>query len=207
MESQQKSLKNLTGLRFGKLTVTGRSETNSKSGNARWACQCECGGNATVIGSHLRSGKTSSCGCLRTSEIAQGHSHERIYRTWNGMHKRCYNPKHDKYKWYGAKGISVCLEWHDFITFREWALSNGYTDELTIDRKNPFQNYSPDNCQFVDMKFQANNKTNNKIVAYKNVEYTAAQFAEKLNVPYYTVRNQLRAGWSIEKIVKRAKGA
>ena len=192
-------LKDLTGKCFDKLLVLKRAESNSKSGNAMWVCRCECGNIVTVIGSKLRSGYTKSCGCLRISNVSQGHSKERIYRTWRGMHQRCYNPNDDKYKWYGAKGISICPEWHDFSTFRVWALANGYTDKLTIDRINPKENYNPNNCRWVDMKFQANNKTNNKIVTYQDQEYSVAQFADKLNVPYHTVRNQMRLGWSIEK--------
>jgi len=199
-------MKDLTGQRFGKLIVLERATSNSKSGNARWTCRCDCGGIVTVIGSHLRDRHTSSCGCLKMCDALQGHSRERIYRTWRGMHQRCYNKTHDKYKWYGEKGIVICSEWHDFMAFREWALGSGYTDNLTIDRTNPDGNYCPENCRWVDMKFQANNKTNNRIVTWLNENYTVSQFAEKLHVPYHTVRNQMKLGWGIEKIVLQANG-
>jgi hypothetical protein len=197
-------LKDINGIKYGRLTVIRRSQSNSKTGNAMWICECDCGNIVTVIGSKLRSGYTKSCGCLRISNIAQGHSRERIYVTWKGMHQRCCNPDHDKYKWYGEKGITICDEWHDFIVFREWAFKNGYTDNLTIDRINPDDNYNSNNCQWVDMKYQANNRTNNRIIEYEGKEYSVAQFADMLTVPYHTVRNQMRLGWSIEKIVNRA---
>jgi hypothetical protein len=117
------------------------------------------------------------------------------------MHQRCYNPRHDKYRWYGARGISICLEWHNFTTFREWALINGYTDELTIDRIKTNKGYSPDNCQWVDMKFQANNRNSNRILELNGQSYTVAQMAEAFSISSYTIFNRLRLGWSLEKIV------
>ncbi|NHC20304.1 hypothetical protein G6554_18845 [Bacillus sp. MM2020_4] len=196
------TVKQLTGQRFGKLTVIQRSEKNSKSGNAMWVCYCDCGNQAVVIGSHLRSGHTTSCGCNRISEKSMGHSQERLYRIWNGMHNRCYDPKHDRYKWYGNKGISICDKWHDYLTFREWALEHGYSNNLTIDRINPNGNYHPNNCQWVDMKIQANNRSNNRIIKYKGKNYTAIQLAETCNLLPHTVYNRLKLGWSVEQIVE-----
>lgn len=167
-----------------------------------WICQCDCGNTVIVIGSHLRNLHTQSCGCLKISETLQGHSRERIYHIWRGMHQRCYNPKHDNYKWYGAKGISICLEWHDFITFRDWALKNRYTDELTIERIKSDQNYCPNNCKWVDMKIQANNRHNNRIIQYSGNKFTVTQLAETYGLSPYTVFNRLRLGWDIEKIIK-----
>lgn len=195
-------LKDLTGARFDKLTVISRANTNSKSGNAMWVCRCECGSITEVIGSKLRSGYTKSCGCLRISDTAQGYSKERVYRTWRGMHQRCYNQKHDKYKWYGGRGITICPEWHDFITFRIWALENGYSDDLTIDRIDPDDNYCPDNCQWVDMKTQANNRSNNRILYFNGKAYTVSQIAEMFGISSFTIFNRLRLKWSVEQIVR-----
>lgn len=83
-------LKIMIGQRFGNLVVISRNPQNSKSGNARWDCKCDCGNKATVIGSKLRNGHTKSCGCARKSEVAQGYSKTRLYRIWRGMHNRCY---------------------------------------------------------------------------------------------------------------------
>lgn len=195
------TLNQLTDSRFGKLLVLKRSEQNSKSGNAMWVCKCDCGNVVTVIGSHLRSQHTSSCGCNRISDISMGHSKERLYRTWKGMHNRCYDPKHDRYRWYGGKGISICDEWHDFLIFREWALVNGYTDDLTIDRIKSDRSYCPDNCQWVDMKVQANNRSNNHILHYNGKKYTATQLAEAHGMSQHTIFNRLKLGWSIDQIV------
>jgi len=117
------------------------------------------------------------------------------------MHKRCSDPKSDRYKWYGGKGISVCDEWDDFLNFRNWALENGYTDELTIDRINSEGNYEPNNCRWQTQKQQMNNVSSNKIILYKGKKYTQSKFSEEFNLKYHTVRNRLRLGWSLDRIV------
>ncbi|HEQ5040169.1 TPA: hypothetical protein VG511_000623 [Streptococcus pyogenes] len=198
-------LKELDGLRFGSLTVINRNRNNSKGGNARWNCLCDCGNKTVVIGSKLRSGYTKSCGCARKNDNAKGYSSTRLYRIWKGMMNRCYNHKNDNYKYYGGKGISICDEWLTFINFRTWSLSNGYKESLTIDRINPKGNYTPLNCRWVSMKMQQNNKTNNRYLSYLGQEYTIAEFSEKLNVTYWTVINQLKLGWSVERIVEEAR--
>lgn len=194
-------LNRLVGQRFGKLTVLNRADHNSKSGNAMWVCRCDCSSTVTVIGSHLRSGHTTSCGCNRISERSNGHSKDRLYRTWKGMHNRCYDPNHDHYKWYGGKGISICYQWHSFMTFRTWAIANGYTDDLTIERIKSDGNYCPENCKWVDMKVQANNRSNNRILWHNGKQYTATQLAEAHGLSPHTVFNRLKLGWTIDQIV------
>ena len=199
-------LKNLVGRQFGELIVLKRNPVNSKSGNARWDCKCSCGNIATVIGSKLRSGATKSCGCARKSKIAQGFSKTRLYRIWSLMKKRCYRNENENFKHYGGRGIEVCEEWKkDFIAFRSWALSHGYADNLSIDRIDVNGNYEPSNCRWADIKTQAHNRRNNHIITYLNNDYTVSEFAELLKVSYWTVSNQLKLGWSIEKIVQKAR--
>lgn len=198
---KNKLVNKLTGKIFGKLTVLKRAEQNSKSGNAMWVCQCSCGNIVSVIGSHLRSHHTTSCGCNRVKPNTNGHSKERLYHIWRGMNNRCFNHKDHRYKWYGEKGITICNEWIDFLTFREWALNNGYSDDLTIDRIDKYGNYSPQNCQWVNMKVQANNRNNNRIIQFNGKKYTATQLAEAFNLSPYTIFNRLKLGWEIERIV------
>ncbi|MFT8476623.1 MAG: hypothetical protein ABF682_04360 [Liquorilactobacillus sp.] len=189
----------LTGKRFGKLTVIEKSGPN-KSGNIKWVCKCDCGNTKIVNGSHLRSGHTKSCGCRRISSVSQGHSKERIYVIWIGMHNRCYKPEHDAYKWYGNKGIKVCQEWHTFMNFRKWALNNGYSNSRTIDRINSKLNYCPQNCRWETIKKQANNRSNNLIVNFQGKNFTATEFAEFIGYKQFTVYNRLRLGWTTERI-------
>lgn len=142
----------LTGKRFGLLTVLNRS--TEKAVRVKWQCHCECGNEIVVEGQHLRSGATISCGCYHKDELSKrrmqhGYSKTRLYSIWYGMKCRCSMPSHSTYTYYGGRGISVCAEWLDFIKFQEWALANGYTDGLEIDRINNDSDYAPDNCRWV----------------------------------------------------------
>ena len=127
-------------------------------------------------------------------------SYYRIYRIWSGMKQRCYNQKSPEYKWYGGKGIAVCDEWlHDFKAFYNWAITNGYADDLTIDRKDNSKGYSPDNCRWATNKEQHNNQSNNVKITYNNKTQTLKQWSEELNVNYSTLRMRIERGWSIER--------
>ena len=199
--TKAKNFKNLLGMRFDKLTVIKRTK-NNKCGQAMWICKCDCGGETIASSGHLLDGHTTSCGCNKLSKIANGHSRERIYRIWNGMKKRCYYKNNDNYKYYGEIGITICDEWkNSFMKFRQWALNNGYKNNLTIDRIDFDKGYEPNNCRFVNMTIQQNNKRSNRIVIHNNKKYTVAELARKLGIKYYTIHNRLSLGWSIERIV------
>ena len=198
----------LTGQRFGRLIVLERVGT-SKSGRIKWLCQCDCGKSATTTGTNLRTGVTKSCGCYmiecettRIKEICTTHgkSHTRLYRTWKNMKQRCYNPNNTYYHRYGGRGITICAEWkQDFKAFYDWAMSNGYTDELTIDRIDVNGNYEPSNCRWVTKEIQNKNTRRNINITYKGETHNVREWSSILNININTLYDRLRRGWSGEK--------
>ena len=205
----------LTGQKFGRLTVVQRGE-NSKAGKARWICVCECGNptSVLVVGSDLMNGRTKSCGCSQAQtriengkkNTTHGQSNTRLYKIWIGMKKRCYNPSSIDYKNYGAKGIKICDEWHDFSVFNEWAIEHGYSKDLTIDRKDCAKDYSPENCQWSDILTQNNNKTNSHHLTYKGETKTMSEWCRELNLSYNLVKQRINVyGWTVEDAFEKPK--
>lgn len=157
----------LVGKRFGRLTVIEQSG-RAHDRHILWKCKCDCGNTTNVSSRDLKDGHTQSCGCLQklavhNTRYKHGDRDARLYSVWKDMKKRCENSNCKSYKWYGAKGVSVCTEWHDYKAFKKWAFANGYNQdakfgECTIDRIDPFGNYEPSNCRWTTMAEQAKNK-------------------------------------------------
>jgi hypothetical protein len=157
---------NMVGKTFGRLTVI--EPDVPKEGRTRYLCKCECGTVKTVIGRDLVSGHTKSCGCLWRDKVTKhggrsASNTDRLYHVWRSMINRCEYPKHKSFKYYGGRGIAVCKEWHDYETFKSWAMDNGYNAQAdfmkcTLDREDTNGNYTPDNCRWTSMEFQNKNK-------------------------------------------------
>jgi len=163
---------NLKGKRFGRLIAL-EPTNNRKSNCVVWKCLCECGNFHFISTKALRKG-TKSCGCLQRevsrlklleSNFKHGECGTRLYTIWRSMKYRCSNPNNKSFKYYGARSIKVCKEWKDdFIQFRDWALSHGYQDDLTLDRADADEDYSPKNCSWIT---KSENSKRIKIAAYE----------------------------------------
>ena len=186
---------NLIGMKFGKLTVISRAE-NTKSGKTRWICRCDCGRfkEKPVASYALMSGGTTSCGCRyfesnKGRNTKHGMGDTRLNRIWDGMKRRCkVNPRYSD--------ISVCDEWNSFETFAEWALSHGYSDELTIDRIDNDKGYSPDNCRWVTYKIQMNNRRSNRLVTINGETHNMKEWSDISGIPYHTIMYRVYHGWN-----------
>lgn len=156
-------MKDLTGKKFGRLVVLGKS-SKKQNGKIHWWCQCECGNLANTYTGALISGNTKSCGCLqrqRSAEVSTIHGQSKrggqskTYSSWASMMSRCYNPKVKHYSYYGGRGLSVCKRWHSFAEF----LSDmGEKPEgLSLERTNNNKDYSPENCRWATPSDQSRN--------------------------------------------------
>ena len=115
------------------------------------------------------------------------------------MRERCNNPNWRGAKYYSEKGISICEEWSDYLTFREWSLCNGYQEGLSLDRIDNNGNYCPENCRWTTNKVQANNRSKNKRLTLNGETKTLSEWADIVEIPYDTLKRRSLSGWSDEK--------
>ena len=195
------------GQKFGMLTVTGF--VNRKKGNKYswcWQVKCECGEERIVYPYKLINGNTKSCGCAKKDRcrnmtekyrITHNGRNDRLYHIWRGMKQRCLNVSGKDYKNYGGRGISVCEEWaNDYAAFKKWALENGYSDELSIDRINVDADYSPENCRWADAKTQMNNTRFNIFVEINGETKTVKQWCDYYKLNPQTIYSRIHRGIS-----------
>lgn len=132
--------------------------------------------------------------------VFHGDSKMSIYHVWHAMINRCRNPKLKAYPNYGGRGIEVCKKWHDYLTFKEWAVNNGYNKSLTLERIDVDGNYCPENCTWTTMKRQSNNRRNNHLIAHNGKTKTITEWANALGINENTLRSRIiKCNWSIEK--------
>lgn len=184
------------GYRQNKLTVTGIVFKNKRY---LWECQCDCGNTAIVYPQQMITGRQKACRCGKSVTFHEMHykhggAGTRLYEIWCSMKKRCNNPHAKNYARYGGRGITVCSEWEQFEPFRDWALSVGYAEALTLERKDVNGNYCPENCTWIPQKRQARNRTSNKNIQINGETHTLVEWCEIRKLNYSTVYSRIRRG-------------
>lgn len=188
----------LTGQIFGRLTVIGLDESK-RTRKTYWLCQCECGKIKSARSDSLLCGAIKSCGCMKKEQdktnLTANHSHKQsgkpLYNVWQSMKRRCYNNNDLHYHRYGGRGIIVCEEWkNSFEAFYKWAIANGYSEGLTIDRIDNNGNYEPSNCKWSTNKEQSNNRSTNIKITIGNATKTLTEWCEIFEVDYMTIRQR-----------------
>ena len=193
-----KNSDSLAGGRFGRLTVMSQ---DGKRGTRRlWLCLCDCGSETRVTTSNLKAGSVSSCGCLaREVTSARSTTHggrlTRLYSIWHGMKARCSRP-HPNHKYHHGLGVSVCEEWaSSFAAFRDWAVSNGYSEHLSIDRIDNDGDYTPNNCRWATYRQQRLNAR----TTLRTSDGDPAIIVAALNgINRSTFYSRLSSGWSVD---------
>lgn len=189
-------LSDLTGQSFGNWIVLYRNGS-TKNKAAVWRCRCTlCGTEHDVVGASLINGLSTKCrACVPRQTLSMKHRDERIYHIYTAMKQRCYNSSHKSYLLYGGRGVEVCKGWiSSFDLFYEWAMSNGYEDNLTLDRIDINGNYEPNNCRWVTISVQNRNRRNNIFITYNGETNVLSVMCRKYNVNYSSVRSKARNG-------------
>lgn len=202
-----RSLKDYTGQRFGRLTAVSFVERDPKWNDHKWEFRCDCGGVYVTGIKQARGGHTASCGCLFRDVMAERNTTHGLtktnrseYRSWKDMRARCLTPTDTDYRDYGGRGISVCSRWDDFAAFLE---DMGPRPRgTTIDRIDVNGNYEPSNCRWASAHVQANNKRNNRLLEMNGVTKTLQEWCRQFGLEHSKVRYRLSRGWSLDDALK-----
>lgn len=201
----------LTGRRFGRITVLGFKERKNK--HTYWFCLCDCGTEFVSIGNNLCRGKSKSCGCLRKEMVSEkykthGDSTERLCRIWYSIRRRIFNTHDPRYKDYGGRGIRLCDRWLKYENFKADMYSS-YIEhvqkfgewETTIERKDVDGDYCPDNCTWATREEQGKNTRRTVRLEYRGHVYSIAELAQEFNINPRTLKHRLRRGWTVEQAI------
>ena len=193
--------KSIIGEKYGKLTVIKLHHIKKTYRKFYYyLCKCECGNETIVLKSSLLNNLTRSCGCYNTEvrkeqckKRAKHHlTNTRLHSIWEKMNGRCYCKTSPDYNSYGGRGIKICNEWKkDFKTFYNWAINNGYKDNLTIDRIDVNGNYEPSNCRWATQKQQQRNRRNNVLITHLGITHCLSEWAEIYKIPYKLLYQRL----------------
>lgn len=202
-----KTVSDIVGNKYGRLTVTAFAGYSQHARpRPQWLCKCTCGNEYVGVGSALKNGNTSSCGCLRkevstANATTHGMKGTSVYNTWSGMINRCSLPSNNRYARYGGRGISVCKRWLSFENFLE-DMGEPKKGE-SIDRVNNNGNYEPSNCRWANDATQRRNKSNNIWIKVGNESMIITDWAKRLGCGINTIKRRIARGWDIVDAVTR----
>lgn len=195
----------VAGQKYGRLQVIKEAEpmVNKNGHNRMVLCRCDCGRFVIKLRTKVVNGEVQSCGCLFIEKARGKGRHNmtntRIHHIWSSMLWRCGKSKN-------YVDVGVCDEWKLFENFYEWSMNNGYEENLSIDRIDPFGNYEPSNCRWVDNITQQNNKRNTVLYDINGEHHTMSEWANIYGMPYYLVKERMKYGWDIEDALTRKIG-
>lgn len=183
-----------------------------KKNSRVWLFRCDCGTYKELAFTDVRRGNSKSCGCLKREvskvnldvtthgDARLGRPH-RIHNIWSLIKGRCHNKNNPSYSYYGGRGIFVCQPWRDnYITFKKWALANGYSRFLTIERIDNNAGYSPSNCRFATRKEQARNMRSNIWITFKGKRQCLAAWSEETGIHPETLTYRIKKNWPLGKL-------
>ena len=193
---------NLSGRRFGRLTVIAPAPRISK--RTAWACRCDCGAEMATSTDNLMRKKARSCGCLQRELTAarfktHGLSGQHVLGAWSSMKARCNNPRNPAYKNYGGRGITVCSRWNASLEDFHKDMGERPSPAHSIDRIDNDGDYTPENCRWATATEQANNSRNVLHIEFEGCVLGIAAWARKTGIKRGTIQYRLKAGWSVER--------
>lgn len=185
----------LSGQKFHRLTVIERTINNSH-GKSQWLCRCDCGEELITSGSHLTTGHTKSCGCIKNQDkITHGLSETVEYGIWCGITKRTTNKNEKRYKDYGGRGIVMCERWRNFENFIK-DMGQRPSINHSIDRIDNDKGYSPENCKWSTRFEQARNTRNNHHITIDGVTKLVTDWFKVSPIHYSTYYKRKKRGFS-----------
>lgn len=192
------------GQRFGRLTII--KEIPARNHKRRFLCKCDCGEEKVIALKLLTQGEAKSCGCKKRDHLISmtykhGYARERLYITWQAIKQRCLNPNNPNFHHYGGRGIKICDEWMDYLEFRRWSLSAGYTDYLTIERIDVHGGYNPGNCTWIPKEKQVCNTRSTRWVDIGGRRMNFKDAAELMGINYDTAYRRVSKGWTNEDAI------
>ena len=195
----------ITGKKYNMLKVISFYDIQDKK--SRWLCECECGNKKILFGKDIKNGNTKSCGCLLHKKKYNKETETKIKRLqhiYYQMKQRCYDKNNPLYKHYGQRNITICKEWLNNINnFLNWALKNGYKNDLTIERIDVDGNYEPNNCKWITKTQQGYNKTNTISYTFQGETKCLSEWCKIYDIDYHIVYKRLKRGNDIKQALTK----